>query len=127
MGQRSGPPPGKPCAGSRPVTGVIALAAVLGTGALVVLGLLLHRDLGRITRELARSGHQPTFQRDLDQLWADTQRLVAEGSSATDKRMQEAEVAISEVKQHQRDLARYVNWMLPLVQRWTGATSGGGR
>jgi hypothetical protein len=104
------------------VTGVLAAAVVLlGVGALVMVGVLLHRDLARINEQLARSGHQPDFRRDLDQLWADARGLHDEHARVTLKRLREVEAAVGEVRQSQGQMANYVNWMAPLVKGWASA------
>lgn len=107
--------------------GLLALAGLLVAVALVAVGVVLHRNLAQINEQFARSGHQPDFNRWLDQLWGDVQQLHDQHVKATDKRLRDIEAALAQVRQHQAELARYVNWMAPLIQQWANATPEGGR
>lgn len=107
--------------------GVLALAVLGGAAALVVVGVVLHRDLAQIHDELARSGHQPEFNRWLDQFWADVQQLHQGHVEAVDNRLRDVGTAVTQIRQNQAELTRFVNWMAPLVQHWSKTTSEGGR
>lgn len=107
-----------PDAEGRAVTVLVALAFVLLTAAVATVGIAVHRDLTAIADQLTRSGHQPEFERWLDQLWRDAHQMHDDHAKTNDKRLRDTEAAIAQVRQNQAGLTRYVNWMAPLVQHW---------
>jgi type II secretory pathway component PulJ len=113
------------------VIALLALVGLLVAVALMAVGVLLHRDLAQINDQLERSnpaiGLRPELNQLLDQLWADVQQLHDQHVKATDKRLRDIEAALAQVRQHEAELARYVNWMAPLVQQWANATAGSRR
>lgn len=106
---------------------LLALVGLLVSVALVAIGIVLHRDLAQMNAQLERSGHQPDLSRWFDQLWADVQQLQDQQVKATDKRLRDIEAALAQARQHQAELARYVNWMAPLVRHWSDTSPGSGR
>lgn len=104
------------------MTGLLALAGLLVAVALGAIGIVLHRDLARINEQLGRSGHLPDINRWLDPFWDDVQQLHAQHVKSTDKRLRDMETALAQARQHQAELARYVNWMAPLVRQWANAS-----
>lgn len=107
--------------------GLLVLVGFLVAVALVAVGVLLHRDLAQINAQLGRPNHQPELDRWLDQFWADVQQLHDQHVKATDKRLRDIEAALAQVREHEAEMARYVNWMAPLVQQWANATAGSRR
>jgi len=100
---------------------------MVGATASVVIGVLVHRDLARIAAQVERAGLRPDIQQDIDQLWGDAKQLHDDHARVVDRRLREVEAAVAQVQQSEAGLARYVNWMVPLVQRWAEASAGGDR
>lgn len=104
------------------MTVLLVLASVLLAGAVTAVGVAIHRDLAAISDQLSRSGQQPDLERSLDQLWRDVHQLHDDHAKTNDKRQQDIETAVAQVRQNQAGLTRYVNWMVPLVQHWARTT-----
>lgn len=107
---------------------MIVLLTLAGTAAvLFAVGLLVHRDLAEVAAQISHLEHRPDLERDLNQLWHDLQRLHDEQRANTDRRLREIETAVTQAQHSQGDLARFVNWMAPLVHEWSGTTPGSRR
>lgn len=125
LGKRPRPPPSRTGTKDRTVTALLGLAALLCSGLLAAIGVRLHRVLIQVSKQLALIAERPD--RDLDALWDDVQRLQAEQLGATETRLIGVDAELAVIRRDQAEMARYVRWMAPLVQRWAGVSSEAGR